>query len=141
MTQSLVLSIDVCHGLGISPLRFKHLAELFSGRSWPNTCRGMMFLRFFFKVWNFSCEDLCPGRQLSSQKTKQDFSTLGTLKNVPCSLNELLVNFREESSGIGRFCRLEFRRMANWSSQKIETGRIIPGTKQAACFVQFTLFR
>ena len=31
----------------------------------------------------------------------------GTLKNVPCSLNELLVNFGEESSGIGRFCRPE----------------------------------
>ena len=31
----------------------------------------------------------------------------GTLKNVPCCLNELLVGFREESSGIGRFCRLE----------------------------------
>ena len=32
----------------------------------------------------------------------------GTLKNVPGCLNELFVNFREESSGIGRFCRLEF---------------------------------
>ena len=32
MTQSLVLSIDVCPGLGISPLRIKHLAEFFSGR-------------------------------------------------------------------------------------------------------------
>ena len=39
-----------------------------------------------------------------------------TLKNVPCSLNELLVNFREESSGVRRFCRLEFQRMANWPS-------------------------
>ena len=54
------------------------------------------------------------GRQLSFQKTKQDFSTLlqafspGDVKNVRYPLNELLVNFREESSGIGRFCRLEF---------------------------------
>ena len=31
---------------------------------------------------------------------------LGTLKNVPCSLNELLVNFRDKSSGIVRFCKL-----------------------------------
>ena len=32
----------------------------------------------------------------------------GTLKNVPCPLKELMVNFREEpiNSGIGRFCRL-----------------------------------
>ena len=31
----------------------------------------------------------------------------GTLKNIPCCLNELLVNFREDYSGIGRFRRLE----------------------------------
>ena len=53
-----------------------------------------------------------PGNYLSFKptiriKTKRDFfSTLagflpGTLKNVPCLLNELLVNFREESGGIG----------------------------------------
>ena len=34
----------------------------------------------------------------------------GTLKNVPGCLNELFVNFREESSGIGRFCRLEVQK-------------------------------
>ena len=46
----------------------------------------------------------------------------GTLINVSCSINELLVIFREESIGIGRFCRLEFQRMANWLSfdKKIE---------------------
>ena len=41
---------------------------------------------------------------------KQHFGILflpEMLKNVPCSFNELLVNFREESSEIGRFCRLE----------------------------------
>ena len=50
----------------------------------------------------------------------------GTLKNVPCALNEPLVNFREESSGNGRFFRLEFRRMANWPScdKKSESGRV-----------------
>ena len=31
----------------------------------------------------------------------------GTLANVLCCLNELMVNFREESSGIGRHHRLE----------------------------------
>ena len=42
------------------------------------------------------------------------------------------------NSGIGRFCRLEFQRMANWPSfdQEIETEDY---TKQAACFVQLTL--
>ena len=37
----------------------------------------------------------------------------GALKNAPCCLNKLLVNFREESSEIGRFCKFEFQRMAN----------------------------
>ena len=48
-------------------------------------------------------------------------------KNVPCSLIELLVNFREESSGTGRFCRVEFQRMAIWASfdNEIETRIII----------------
>ena len=31
----------------------------------------------------------------------------GTLKNVTCSLNLLLVNFRDESNAIGRLCRLD----------------------------------
>ena len=31
----------------------------------------------------------------------------GDLEKKNCSLNEILVNFREESSGIGRFCGLE----------------------------------
>ena len=63
----------------------------------------------------------------------------GTLKNVPCALNKLLVKFRAESSGIGRFCRLEFQRMANWPSfdQKIKTGIIIrnrwPGLCNSPC--------
>ena len=95
------------------------------------------------------------GRQLSFGKTKHDFSTRwqafspGDVKKRPLLLQwatpeyKILVIFREESSGIGRFYRLEFQRMANWPSfdKKIETGRIIRSTKQAACFVQFTLFR
>ena len=53
------------------------------------------------------------GQQLLFQEKKQDVSTLwqafspGDVKNVPCCLNDLLVNFREESIGICRFCRLE----------------------------------
>ena len=31
----------------------------------------------------------------------------GTLKNISCCLNELLVNFRQESRGIGLFFRFE----------------------------------
>ena len=66
----------------------------------------------------------------------------GTFKNVPYLLNELLVNFRAQSSGIGRFCRLEFKRMANWPSfdKKIETGRTIrnrrPVSSNSPCFDQ-----
>ena len=56
----------------------------------------------------------------------------GTIQNVPCSLNELLVNFREESSGIGRFCRLkvptdgqlaQFRLKKTKLGELYETGR------------------
>ena len=67
-----------------------------------STCFLFFFLSFVFL-----------GRQLSFQKTKlifQHFGRLflaGTLKNVLCCLNELLVNFRKEPRGIGRFCRLE----------------------------------
>ena len=53
MTQSLVLSFDVCRGLGISPLRIKLLAEFFSGRSWPNICPGLFFSVFFSKFGTF----------------------------------------------------------------------------------------
>ena len=49
MTQSLVLSIDVRRGLGISPRRIYHLAEFFSGQSWPNIWPRNMFFVFFFK--------------------------------------------------------------------------------------------
>ena len=43
-------------------------------------------------------------RSRKQNRIYQHFGRLflsGTLKNVPCSLNELLVNFREESNGIG----------------------------------------
>lgn len=38
-----------------------------------------------------------------------------TLKNVPCSRSELLINYREESinSGIDRCCRLEMLQQAD----------------------------
>ena len=35
---------------------------------------------------------------------------------VDSCLNELLLDFRKESNGIGRFCRLEKERIANWLS-------------------------
>ena len=43
-----VLSIDVCRGLGISPLRINIWLSFFSGRSWPKICPlGMIFFGFF----------------------------------------------------------------------------------------------
>ena len=48
MTHLLALSIDVCQRLGISPLRTKYLAELFSCRSRPNICPGLSFFVFDF---------------------------------------------------------------------------------------------
>ena len=59
MTQSLILSIYFCRGLGISPLRIKHSAEFFSGRSWPKICPGIMFFGFFGEFGFFFWEDLC----------------------------------------------------------------------------------
>ena len=50
MTQSLVLSIDVCRGLGISPLRNKNLAEFLF---WPNNCLGIIFFGFLGKFETF----------------------------------------------------------------------------------------
>ena len=59
----------------------------------------------------------------------------GTLKNVPCSLNELLVNFGEESSGIGRFCRLGVRTDGQTAQFRLFDRNWVNCTKQAACFV------
>ena len=53
MAQSLVLSIDVCRRLGISPLRISIWLEFFSGRSWPKICPGIIFFEFFEKFETF----------------------------------------------------------------------------------------
>ena len=47
-------------GLGIWPRRFKHMAEFFSGRSWPKICPGMFsFSGFVEGLKLFIFEDLC----------------------------------------------------------------------------------
>ena len=43
MAQSLVLSINVCPGLGNLAASNKHLAMFFSGRSWPKIGPGIIF--------------------------------------------------------------------------------------------------
>ena len=71
---------------------------------------------FAGNVGPLKADNYCSRNQ---NKIFQHFGRLflaGTLKNVPFSVNELLVKFREESTGVGRFCRLEFERMANWPS-------------------------
>ena len=47
MTQSLVLSIHVCRGLGISPLRTNIWLSFAQAdlAAWPNICPGMIFFR------------------------------------------------------------------------------------------------
>ena len=60
--ESLVLSIDVCRGHGIPPLRINiYLVEFFSGRSWPNICPGIFCLFFFRRtlVKRTLLEDFC----------------------------------------------------------------------------------
>ena len=55
-------------------------------------------------------------------KTKQDFQHFdrlflpGTLKNVPCCLNELMVNFEGNLVGLVDFAGSEFQWIANWPS-------------------------
>ena len=81
---------------------------------------------FWFPIPSLSAK----GRQLWDRNPKQDFSTPsqafspGTIKKIPCCIIELWVRFREESSAFGRFCRLEFQRMANWPSFCPESSRI-----------------
>ena len=53
------LSIDVCRGLGISPLRTKHPPEFFSSRCWLKIGPRIDF-RAFPKVWNFPFEETRP---------------------------------------------------------------------------------
>ena len=53
ITQSLVLTIDVCRGLETSPLPIKRFAEFFSGRCCPNTLPATAFFLFFFNVLFF----------------------------------------------------------------------------------------
>ena len=53
LSRTMILSIDICRGLGISPLRIKHLAEFFSGRSSPNIWPGNFFTDFFSSLERF----------------------------------------------------------------------------------------
>ena len=85
-----------------------------------------------------------PGVQADNYRSRkhnrnfQHFGRLflpGTLKNVPCCLNELLVNFREESSGIGRFCRLEVPTDGQQAQFRFFNRNRVNCTKQAACLV------
>ena len=77
-------------------------------------------------------------RSRKQNRIFQQFSRLflwGTLKYVPCCLNELLVNFREESNGIGRFCMLEVPRDGQLAHFRFFYRNRVNCTKQAACFV------
>ena len=63
MTQLLVLFIDACCGLRISPLLIKLFAEFFSSRSWPNIRPGVFFFaRYSSKVCLYFCKDSCSQR-------------------------------------------------------------------------------
>ena len=53
MAQSLVLAIDDCPGLRISPLRTNISLSLLSGRSWPKIGPGIVFFGVFEKFESF----------------------------------------------------------------------------------------
>ena len=57
ITQSLVLSIDVCRGLGISPVRSRHFAEIFLRPRLPRFPPGIVFFVLFFEIQEYSYED------------------------------------------------------------------------------------
>ena len=69
MTQSLVLSIEVCRGLGISPLRVRHFAELFSGRYWPNIRPGTVFSVVFPTYGYIFLMEICAHSQRCGKYT------------------------------------------------------------------------
>ena len=62
MTQSLVLSIDVCRGLGISPLRAEHPPEFFRSRPRPNIGHNC-FLGGFGKCGTFRLSNRAHSKQ------------------------------------------------------------------------------
>ena len=83
-------------------------------RNWPNFMRTgavRVFLVFVAAVCILAFGQYQANFYRSrKQNIFQHFGKLflpETLKGVPCCLNELVVNFREEPSGIGRLCRLE----------------------------------
>ena len=63
MANSLVLSIDVCRGLGMSPPRLT-FGVVFSRRPWPKICPGIFVFGFWRTwVWNIFFEDYCAHSQ------------------------------------------------------------------------------
>ena len=59
MTRSLVLSIDVCRGLRISPRRMKHLAEFSQADLGPTSAQENIFFVFFGKFASFFFSKFC----------------------------------------------------------------------------------
>ena len=59
MTQSLVLSIDIYRGLGISTHELSMWLSLSQADLGPTSAQDFFFSIFFFQVWNFLCEKLC----------------------------------------------------------------------------------
>ena len=59
MAQSLVLSIEVCRGLGISPLRIKHLAEFSPADLRPTSGQERFFFHFFLSHFGTFVLKIC----------------------------------------------------------------------------------
>ena len=65
----------------------------------------------------------------------------GTLKSVQYFINELWVNFREESSEIDRLCRLQVSTDGQLVHFRVFDRNWVNCTIQAACFVLFPQLR
>ena len=90
MTQWLILSTDVQRALGISPLRIKHLAEFFSGRSWPKICPRIFFFGFFEKFETFFSK-ICPHSERYRNLSTGIFEIRTFVSNVAFPLSPVIL--------------------------------------------------
>ena len=98
MAQSLVLPIDVCPELGIPPLQ--HLAEFFSGRSWPKIGPGMIFFGGFENIETFFSK-ICAHSERYRNLLAGIFKILTFYGNIALPLSPVLQHAALGTSSVG----------------------------------------
>ena len=90
MAQSLVLSIDVCPGLGNLAASTKHLAETFASPSWANIGSGIIFFGVFEKFETF-CSKICAISERYRNLLTGIFQNLAFYGNIAFPLSPVLI--------------------------------------------------